>query len=1418
MGGLTTKLTAVNLQNADAAAKQIVALKPTVDDFTPAFKQLAQADRVKADAFAVAYVRSLQSHDQLALHFDQVSRMPDADRLEILAANRDGGNGMSVIHAAALLPAAQGQLLMKGFMNPTGVVIDRAARDFADWLASAGTVLRTKNVPIPAENVPHDNLWDDFTDAVGKIVDAVKSGIDAVVNAVGNIAAAIASAVKDIASWAADQVKDFVRAVLTAGKTIADLVTGALQASYDALKKIVQGILDVGKVIGDLLVSAINQAANVLASVARALLELGKTVADLVGWLVGKAADAVNKLVQALVQLGRAVAEILTQAIRFGAALAAAVVRGLVAIGRAAAEIVVAAITNPGGLLNTVLTTLNQLGHTFKSLIEQVAAQGANFIRSVAGAMAGIAGALKDLAAYVVESAIDAVREVVRGVLDAGRALGDLIVQLAQTAIDAVRKIIDAAIQIGMTAVKLFKSLAGVVGDLLTAAVKAFFDLGKGIVEFVRATMASTFDLARGLINAAIAAGKAAATLLSSALEQGFIVLRRVLRTLGPVGAVMDWLVAQAEDVSLLAMRELIGGLTAAGQAVNQILNWAKAAGDAMMRKVIGLLDAAGSVVSQMIDWAKAAGAAALSLVGEVLIRAQHTVDDVLLWVEKDAIPIIAGVVKGMIAAGAKVADLVAWAASRTVEAMQAVAGELLAAGTTMADLVADTIAHPGNALTNLVKAFEALGKTLKDVVNSAIVQPAQDAARQVFDVLKSLGKSALDVLKAAAELGGSALALALTMVLEWFPGSYRPLSATEHTETQKVFGVAVPLDEVRVAAMSPPVDLIEWINGQRPFTTMFLINFASWADVKIETLMHEMTHVAGHPDRPDVHGAGDRGADEQRGLQLRLHRRRHRRGRAGGAGCRGGGISASSTGSSRPRSSCISTYGNSRRCSTLLRGSRTESWCMPEAEWTVRGSKQALRAVRPLIDAHARDRGVAVEEVADGEFWQFAAGGVAGRVPVDSRLACFAEAAAAVCRRKGPAGPVAILAQWDERAHQGAEEASRVAPSPLFWPARVITGRDLPSALGIGLGACVYFGHGHCGGWDGYWGIDAAKLADAMDEPVGAVFSLTCLAAKRPDAGFSLCEELVLSGYCAAAWGSAGRTSHRRNGHRPGSGPLRGDATRAHRRGRDPELRLKRTLDVGIPADRRSPGRAVRFRRWASGRATSIERGFFARRFELCKALLAFLRRFKFCRHCSLVGQAVRLPVSAMPDYRRRLPHFHPTDTYAFLTWRLWGSLPRQTESIVYPTPGHALVAHDRALHRQISGPLWLRHPEIAELVADAIRVGESERNFYELCAWVVMPNHVHLLILPKVTLAVLMRWLKGSTARGANVILNRSGRPFWQDESYDHYLRRSDQIDRTVAYIEQNPVSAGLVRSAELWPWSSAAGQAKPPAPAKQ
>src|SRR5258708_2591146 len=185
------------------------------------------------------------------------------------------------------------------------------------------------------------------------------------------------------------------------------------------------------------------------------------------------------------------------------------------------------------------------------------------------------------------------------------------------------------------------------------------------------------------------------------------------------------------------------------------------------------------------------------------------------------------------------------------------------------------------------------------------------------------------------------------------------------------------------------------------------------------------------------------------------------------------------------------------------------------------------------------------------------------------------------------------------------------------------------------------------------------------------------------------------------------------------------------------------------------------------------------------------------------------------MSEYRRRLPHFHPDDAYLFLTWRLWGTLPSKPSARPYPTPGHAFVAADRALHRDRSGPLWLSQPGIARLVVETIIAAERERAFYELSAWVVMPNHVHLLVLPKVAVAAITRWLKGSTARRANQLLGRTGQPFWQDESYDHWVRNGDELNRIVRYIENNPVAAGLTDSLERWPWSSAYLAGESPAP---
>jgi REP element-mobilizing transposase RayT len=119
--------------------------------------------------------------------------------------------------------------------------------------------------------------------------------------------------------------------------------------------------------------------------------------------------------------------------------------------------------------------------------------------------------------------------------------------------------------------------------------------------------------------------------------------------------------------------------------------------------------------------------------------------------------------------------------------------------------------------------------------------------------------------------------------------------------------------------------------------------------------------------------------------------------------------------------------------------------------------------------------------------------------------------------------------------------------------------------------------------------------------------------------------------------------------------------------------------------------------------------------------------------------------------------------------------------------------------------GPTYLRRPEIAELVVDAIRYGETEMRHYELHAYVVMCNHVHLLITPLFQPAKLTQPLKGSTARHANKILGLTGQTFWQEESYDRLVRDDCESNNVLRYIELNPVRAGLINGPGDFAWSS-------------
>ena len=194
--------------------------------------------------------------------------------------------------------------------------------------------------------------------------------------------------------------------------------------------------------------------------------------------------------------------------------------------------------------------------------------------------------------------------------------------------------------------------------------------------------------------------------------------------------------------------------------------------------------------------------------------------------------------------------------------------------------------------------------------------------------------------------------------------------------------------------------------------------------------------------------------------------------------------------------------------------------------------------------------------------------------------------------------------------------------------------------------------------------------------------------------------------------------------------------------------------------------------------------------------------------------------------EYRRHLPHQVPEGVPIFLTWNLKGAIPRGVAERLrrererlerQPTrPGES--QRDRALregkllfaqaddyldHRE-GGPLHLRDPACAKIVEDAILFGVGER--YDLFAWCVMANHAHVLLTPLWNLPKATQGIKGYTGHKINHLQNEAGRTFWQDESYDHWVRDEEELLRIIHYIEQNPVKAGLCQNSGDWLWSSA------------
>ena len=177
-------------------------------------------------------------------------------------------------------------------------------------------------------------------------------------------------------------------------------------------------------------------------------------------------------------------------------------------------------------------------------------------------------------------------------------------------------------------------------------------------------------------------------------------------------------------------------------------------------------------------------------------------------------------------------------------------------------------------------------------------------------------------------------------------------------------------------------------------------------------------------------------------------------------------------------------------------------------------------------------------------------------------------------------------------------------------------------------------------------------------------------------------------------------------------------------------------------------------------------------------------------------------------------LPHFDAPGTRQFITYRLADALPASRRH-----EWEAFIALEDVQEKQRKieayldkgyGACHLRDPRIANLVQENFWHHDGVK--YCLLAWVIMPNHVHVLFetwhLP---MGVVVKDWKSYTARAANKLLKRSG-AFWEDHYFDVYLRDDEHYRRVVRYLENNPTKAHLSKAPEAWAWSSARFRGQP------
>ncbi len=176
---------------------------------------------------------------------------------------------------------------------------------------------------------------------------------------------------------------------------------------------------------------------------------------------------------------------------------------------------------------------------------------------------------------------------------------------------------------------------------------------------------------------------------------------------------------------------------------------------------------------------------------------------------------------------------------------------------------------------------------------------------------------------------------------------------------------------------------------------------------------------------------------------------------------------------------------------------------------------------------------------------------------------------------------------------------------------------------------------------------------------------------------------------------------------------------------------------------------------------------------------------------------------------HRRNLPHLYFNDGMYFVTFRLKNSIPEEMLTTIHSGLKNIdskkyeriIKKYDSVLDSGEYGKNYLRIKEVTEICKETLHYPEGKE--YKLICYTIMPNHIHLVfeLLPgNKGISKIMQSIKRISAKKSNILLHREG-SFWQDESFDRWIRNEIELYFVIKYVLLNPVNAGLVTEWNNW-----------------